>query len=144
MMSKKINPEITLLKSQLARALADYDNLLKRTEQDKSKWIKFASQSLIQNLLPILDTFENAQVHLKDSGLAIAISQFKEILKQEGLEEIKPKVGDNFDENLMEVIDVIKGEEDGKVAEMLTPGWKFMDGIVIRHAKVKVWKKKDL
>lgn len=136
----KENPEIAILKNQLARTLADYDNLRKRTDEEKMGWIKFATSKFIQNLLPILDTFESAQEHLKDSGLAIAIMQFKEELKNEGLIEIRPKVGDSFDENLMEVIDVIIGSDDGKVAETLTPGWKFMDGIVVRHAKVKVFK----
>ncbi len=137
----KQNPKIEMLKNQLARTLADYDNLRKRTDEEKIGWIKFATSKLIQNLLPILDTFEAAQVHLKDSGLAIAISQFKDLLKQEGLEEIRPKLGDNFDENLMEVIDVVTGDQDGKVAELLTSGWKFMDGVVVRHARVKVYKK---
>ncbi|CAN5313274.1 nucleotide exchange factor GrpE [soil metagenome] len=138
---KEVNPEIELLKAQLARTLADYDNLVKRTEADKSNWIKFATQGFIQDLLPVLDTFENAQIHLKDAGMAIAINQFKEVLKNEGIEEIKPDVGDDFDENLHEVIDTVEdNEKTGKIAELLSSGWKFMDGMVIRHAKVKVFK----
>lgn len=134
------------LKNQLVRALADYDNLIKRTETEKMTWIKFSTQKLIQDLLPVLDTFENAQKHTKDPGLDIAINQFKEVLKNEGLTEIRPNVGEAFDENLHEVIDVVEGVEDGKIAEVTASGWKFMDpstslgasGLVVRHAKVKV------
>ncbi len=135
--------EVQILKGQLARALADYDNLRKRVEEEKSNWIKFATQKLVQNLLPIMDTFEMAQTHLKDSGLAIAISQLKEILKEEGLEEIKPNTRDIFDENLMEAIVAIPTEnleEENKISEIISSGWKFVDGMVIRHAKVKVFK----
>lgn len=138
------NPEVEILKNQLARTLADYDNLRKRTDEERVSFIKYASQEILQNLLPVLDTLESAQVHLKDSGLQIAISQFKDVLKQEGLEEINPKAGDNFDENLMEVIDVVEdAEKNNIIAEVLTSGWKFADGQVIRHARVKVFKAKN-
>lgn len=137
---EQVNPEIEVLKAQVARTLADYDNLRKRTDEERVNFIKYASRGVVQNLLPILDTFENAQSHLKDGGLAIAINQFKDVLKQEGLEEIDPKTGDDFDENIMEVTEVLPGEKDGKVAETVMRGWKFTDGQVVRHARVKVFK----
>ncbi len=146
-MTKKVvvkeNPEVQLLKAQLIRALADYDNLRKRTEEEKLTWIAFATQKFIQNLLPVLDSFEAAQEHLGDSGLAIAIGQFKDLLKQEGLEEIRPKQGESFDENLMEVTEVVVGnkENNNKISELVLPGWRFVNGQVIRHAKVKVYTK---
>jgi len=136
----KNSEEISVLKNQLARALADYDNLRKRTEEEKMIWIKFATQKFIQDLLPVLDNFESAQVHLQDSGLAIAINQFKEVLKNEGLVEIRPSVGDNFDENLEEVVEGVSGKSAGKISELLVPGRKFVEGMGIRYAKVKVTK----
>lgn len=137
--------EIQVLKDQLARALADYENLRKRTEEEKITWIKFATQRFIVDLLPVLDTFESAQTHLKDSGLAIAITQLKEVLKNEGLEEIRPTVGQEFDEAIAEVTEVTEGTEEnnGKVSELVTPGWRFAGGQVVRHARVKVFKAKS-
>ena len=49
-------------------------------------------------------------------------------------------------DQLMEAIEVVAGESDNnkseaKVAEVVLPGWKFEDGTVVRHAKVKVSKK---
>ena len=137
---KTQNPEVEILKSQLARALADYDNLRKRADEERVSFIKYASRNILQSLLPVLDTFESAQTHLKDNGLAIAIAQFKEVLKSEGLEEIRPTVGQEFDENLMEAIEIVESQQDGKVSELLTSGWKFTDGLVVRHARVKVFK----
>src|SRR5258705_9048940 len=103
--------ETEILKGQLARALADYDNLRRRTEEEKTLWIKFSSQTIITKLLSILDIIESAQVHLKDQGLAIATLEFKKVLNEEGLEEIIPKVGDEFNHELHEVIETVEGEE---------------------------------
>ena len=131
------NKELDVVKNQLARALADYDNLRKRTETEKSVWLKFAKQDLLIRLLPVLDTLEAAQKHLKDQGLELTISQFQEILKEEGIEEIREQ---QFDANLHEVVDTLAGGEKDRVAEMLLKGYKFNDGTVLRHAKVRVYK----
>src|SRR3989344_2460052 len=109
MMSKKtkakvketVNEEAEVLKSQLARTLADYDNLVKRVERERDEVKKVLSLRLILKLLTVLDGLENAQEHLKDQGLAITIIEFKRILNEEGLIEIKPEVGVKFDENTM-------------------------------------------
>src|SRR6266404_5019249 len=139
------DPQTGVLKNQLARALADYDNLRKRTEEEKTTWIKFATQKFIANLLPIFDIFEASLTHTKDQGLAIGINQLKDLLRQEGIEEINPKVGDHFDENLHEVIETVPGkvEDEGKISEVIMRGWKFVGGNVIRHARVKVYIKKE-
>jgi molecular chaperone GrpE len=130
------------LKNQLARALADYDNLRKRIEREKEDLEKLASLKLILRLLPLLDNLRAAQNHLKDAGLAITIGELENLLKDEGIEEIKPNKGDNFDHNLHEVTEVVENcKEENKIEEVVLSGWKFKEGIVIRHAKVKVCQK---
>lgn len=131
---------IAALKDQLARALADYDNLRKRVEVEKEGWLKFASVKITGRLLPILDNLENMLKHIQDQGLAISIVEFKKVLNEEGFKEIVPKVGEKFDENLMEAIEAVEGGEDGTIAELMLSGWISEDGQVIRHAKVKVYK----
>ncbi len=138
MKTKLKNNETVELETQLARALADYDNLRKRTEAEKGIWIKFAKQELLIKLLPILDTLEIAQKHVGDKGLEIAVNQFREILKEEGVIEIE---AGKFDESLHEAVDTSIGGVEGDVAEVVVKGYKFNDGTVIRHAKVKVYKK---
>ena len=127
------------LKGQLARALADYDNLVKRVERDRETIERMVSLRLILKLLTVLDGLESAQAHLQDQGLAITTGEFKKVLSEEGLIEITPEVGEEFDENTMEVIEALEGKDKGKVAELVLIGWKFTDGIVVRHAKVKVY-----
>lgn len=132
---------ITDLRNQLARALADYDNLRKRVEREKEGFGKLANLRLVLKLLPVLDVLKRAQIHLKDQGVAMTIGQFEDALKQEGIEEIKTKVGDKFDPGLHEAIEVVPGKGDNMISEVSLTGWKFIDGPVIRHAKVKVSKK---
>jgi len=127
------------LKNQLARVLADYDNLRKRAEIEREILLKFSSERIIARILPILDDIENAQIYLKDSGLAIIIADFKKLLYNEGLEEILPKKGNIFDEKFNEAIEVSGGGKRETISEVILPGWKFIDGPVLRYAKVKVY-----
>lgn len=133
--------ELLNLKVQLARALADYDNLRKRSEEERGIWIKVATQNLVQKILPVIDTLETAQKHLNDPGLAIAASQLKAVLEEEGLEEIAPESGEMFNPELHEAIDSLEdGKKTGKIAEVFAKGWRFTDGLIVRYAKVKVYK----
>lgn len=131
------------LKNQLARALADYDNLRKRVESERELWIKFSGERILTKLLPVLDILESAQVHLKDQGLAIALGEFKKVFKDEGVEEIKPSVGDSFDHSVHEVVEAVSGGKRGTIAELVQVGWRFKEGKVIRAAKVKVYDKES-
>ncbi len=140
----KQSSEVENFKNQLARALADYDNLRKRTEAEKQVWMKFAKQSLLVRFLPVLDTLEVAHSHLKDKGLEMSMTQFKNILKEEGIDEVTDVA--RFDENYHEAIGVVEGGKKGDVAEVVQKGYKFIgtggdaSGEVIRPAKVRVYK----
>src|SRR4030042_4391737 len=113
---KKI--EADELKNQLARALADYDNLIKRVERERQDLETLCSFKIILKLLPILDNLRDALVHLKDPGLAIALKDFEEVLKSEGIEEIKAEKGAGFNHGLHEAVEMVPGEE-GKIVEQV-------------------------
>jgi len=117
------------------RALADYQNLQRRCEQEKAEFVLYAGSSLILKLLSSLDCLEKAQAHLKDEGLDLAIGEFKNILSEEGLEEIGVQ-GKEFNPVEMEAVETAQGEK-GKVVEVLSKGYKLKNK-VIRPAKVKV------
>lgn len=133
------------LREQLARALADYDNLRKRVEREKEKLGFRANLRLILKLLPVLDSLRQAQVYLKDQGLAITLGEIEDIFKDEGIEEIKIARGDKFNPELEEVTEVVETDgEVNKIVEVVLSGWRFTKGPVIRHAKVKVNKRKEI
>lgn len=134
------------LKNQLARALADYDNLRKRVEKQQGDFEKLVSAKFALRILPIFDMLEEAQKHLKDSGIALTIEEFRKILKEEEIEEIKGDPGEKFDEEFHEAVEVVSPpaggkKEDGLISEVILPGWKFTEGPTIRPAKVKVYRK---
>src|SRR3990172_9586192 len=76
------------LEDQLKRALADYQNLERRVDEERRLLSALSSAILIEKFLPVLDNLENAQSHLNDQGLAIVIKQFKDFLAGEGVAEI--------------------------------------------------------
>lgn len=129
------------LKNQLARALADYDNLRKRIEREKGEFEKIANMKFAVKALSVFDMLEDAQKHLKDSGIALTLEELEKIFLEEGIEKIKAEVEDKFDEELHEAIEVVSGGKDGRISDIVLTGWKFMDGFVIRPTKVKVGKK---
>ena len=129
------------IEKQLARALADYDNLRKRVERERADLGKLVGARFAVKMLIIFDMLEEAQKHLKDSGIALTLEEFGKILKEEGIERIKIGSGDEFDAELCEAVEVVKGGKSGKIADVVLTGWQFSDGPVIRPAKVKVNKK---
>jgi len=128
------------LELRLQRALADYQNLEKRVEEERKLLSKLSASLLIEKILPVLENTEKAQAHLKDEGLEMVIKQFKDILYSEGVEEISAE-GAQFDPNLHEAIETQEGENDNTITKVVSKGYKIED-TVIRPAKVIVIKKK--
>ncbi len=136
--------EIEQLKEQLARTLADYSNLTKRVERERIEGKYLSKLVVVSRLLPVFDMFVDAQKHSNDAGLGIALKVLFDTLKEEGIDEIEVHEGDAFNHELHEAIDTIENteKEDNTIAEVLMKGYKFTDGPVIRHAKVKVYTSK--
>lgn len=124
----------------LARALADYQNLVKRVEREKIEIYTRSSRNLIEELLPGLDILETAQAHLKDPGLEVAQNHFAQALEKAGLEEIKVLPGDTFNANCHEAVETKEGGEAGTIAHVVRTGYKWKDGMVLRPTKVEVYK----
>ncbi len=135
------NDESEQLKAQLARTLADYDNLRKRIEVDKGTWEKIAASKVVLRLLPVFDMTLEAQKHLKDTGLEIVIGEFRKTLFDLGVEELKIEIGDEFNPLEQEVSEMIEGEKQNTIAEVVQTGWKIKgEAFIIRPARVKVFK----
>jgi len=130
--------QIEDLTNRWKRALADYQNLEKRYEKEKSDFIQFANANLILKLLMVLAHLEEAVKNLKDKGLEMTVNEFKRVLGEEGVEEIKC-LGENFNPELMEALEVVDGKEDNKVVEVFKKGY-LLKGKVLVPAKVKVSK----
>lgn len=128
------------LEEQLKRALADYQNLERRVEEERKLLNQLSSAILIEKFLPVLDNLESAQKHLNDQGLAIVVKQFKDILTKEGVQEIHSE-GAQFDPKLHEAIEVVGGERDNIVVRVIRKGYTLNDN-VLRIAQVVVERRK--
>lgn len=132
-----LKEQLADLENKWKRALADYANLEKRIDQEKQAFVKYANASLLDKLLAVLDDLERAEAHLKNKGLALALDQFRSVLKTEGIEEIKVKE-QNFDPQTMDCVEMIKGEKN-KVIKVTQKGY-LLNNKVLRPAKVMVGK----
>lgn len=130
--------DVEAWKNKYLRALADYQNLEKRTAQRHGDDIRMAAKSLIIKLLPVVDILYNVQGSLKDQGMTLAMKHLEEVLESEQVKKL-PTVGKPFDPQTMECIEVIEGKEDNVVAEETRAGYQLHDQ-VIRPSQVKVGK----
>lgn len=120
------------------RSQADFANLRKRDEEAKVEFLKYANQTILEELIPVLDSF-NIALSQGHKELEPVYKQFLAVLKSKGLEELEP-LGEPFDPRLHEAIGVTQVEtekEDHKVTEVLQKGYKLGER-VIRAAKVKI------
>ena len=135
---ESLKQQIEEFKNKYLRALADYQNLEKRVDDERFELMKMANKNLLIKILPFLDNLEKAEIFIKDEGLKISKEHFLQILKEVGLEEIN-LLNKDFDPNLAEAIDIVPGIEDNKVVEVLRKGYMY-EGKIIRVVQVKVSK----
>lgn len=126
-------------KTRYLRALADYQNLEKRIVQEKESANQNAVKHFVLKLLPFLDNLDKAEIFFKDEGLKMIKNQLLQSLKNEGVEEFALE-GHEFDPQYAEAIEIVPGDKDNIIIEVLQKGYKFQDK-VIRPAQVKVSKK---
>jgi len=136
---QSLKDQLQALEEKYARALADYQNLQKRTEEDQGRFIKLANATLLKSQLTAFDNLEKAAVHLNDHGLNLVLSEFKNSFTTAGLEELNPE-DQPFDPATMECIGTKPGVHD-HVLEVAQKGYR-LNGITLRPAKVIVGKQK--
>ncbi|OIP23955.1 nucleotide exchange factor GrpE [bacterium CG2_30_37_16] len=156
--SRKQNQEVEKLRAEnveltnlVKRTQADFVNFKNRVELEKKDWIKFGEGSVVIELLGIMDNFGEAAKHvpedIKENDWVIGIKniekQFEEILSSKGLVMIEA-VGKEFDPNFHEAIFSEESDKpEGTVLDVFSNGYMY-DDKVLRPAKVKVAKGKEL
>ena len=134
---QELQKQIEEWKSKYLRALADYQNLEKRTQSEKGELRKLAAEVVLSRMLPVVDTLTKAKDHIMDAGLNLAYKELEAAFAELGFTKIDV-VGKKFNPHEMECIEVVEGE-DNMVVEELLSGYKLHDKIV-RVAQVKVGK----
>jgi molecular chaperone GrpE len=130
---------------RMLRLQAEYDNFKKRSAKEKEASLKYKSQDLVNELLPVVDNFERAlQVEQTDEtkgiidGITMVYNQLKDALKSAGVEEIET-ADKEFDPNLHHAVMQTDDEDadSNMIVEELQKGYMLKDR-VIRPAMVKV------
>jgi molecular chaperone GrpE len=132
---KALQEKVSEMEGNWKRALADYKNLVDRTNKEKKQFVEFANEVLVLKLLVVYDSLEMLGKYNQDQGLMLTIKQFEQVLKEEGLKEIEA-LGKDFNTSEMEGIEMVAGEKD-KVVEVLTKGF-YLKEKLLRPTRVKV------
>lgn len=127
----------------LQRLQAEFENFKKRTDKEKSDFVKFSTCNIITKLLPILDNFELAIKNKENkdefiAGVEMIYEQFLQTLQDAGLEKIRAE-GCEFDPYKHEALLQEESENDNIVLQELQTGYVLGDK-VLRHTKVKIGK----
>jgi len=132
---------------QYLRLHAEFDNYRKRTLREKMELTRSAGESLLINILPVIDDFERALKAMENAteiepvkeGIDLIYKRFSDFIKLNGIKEIDARDKD-FDTDLHEAITKIPSPSDdmkGKVVDVIQKGYMLNDK-VIRFAKVVV------
>lgn len=140
--------ELEKSKDAALRARADLDNYRKRVAREKEDAIRYANNSLLESLLPILDNFELGLDAARNTpeaagiiqGLQMVRKQLEDFLRDHGVEIVHAE-GTPFDPNLHEAVahEPDSNVKEGTVIRQLRKGFKLKDRL-IRPASVVVSK----
>src|SRR4051794_4671175 len=131
------------------RLQADFENYRKRIVREQTMLVERAAEGLLEQLLPVVDSFELAVRNLESGdvdekvskGIELVYAELVSVLERAGLERIEAK-GTPFDPNEHEAVIQDDGDGEPYVDDVLRTGWK-LKGRVLRPAMVKVTRKTE-
>lgn len=148
----KLKSDLEHWKNEYYRAYADMQNLRKEVEKDHHEAIKYRAAGFIENLLPILDGFHmalGAEVKSPEmqaflTGFEFIYKNMVQVLENEGVTELSPKVGDEFDPNTMSAIETKFDEgKPNRVLKVNVKGYKLHEHLIRPSIVVVSTDKKD-
>lgn len=138
--------EIEELNDKLLRKVAEFDNFRKRNEKEKSKMFEIGATSIVEKVLPVIDSFERGlEIVPEDDadnafveGMEKVYKQLLTCLEEAGVKAIDA-LGKEFDPNFHNAVMHDEDPEQGEniVIEELQKGYMYKD-IVVRYSIVKV------
>ena len=150
---EKLNEEITSLKDQRLRAVAELENFRKRAEKDQSDALKYGISNFAKEIINIRDNIERAQSSISDEaknneaiksvieGIDLIAQSVVSTFEKIGIKKIE-SLNEKFDHNLHQAMMEIENEElePGTIVQELIPGYTLHDRL-LRPAMVGVSKK---
>ena len=150
---EKLNEEITDLKDQRLRAIAELENFRKRAEKDQSDALKYGISNFAKEIINIRDNIERAQSSISDEaknneaiksvieGIDLIAQSVVSTFEKIGIKKID-SLNEKFDHNLHQAMMEIENDEldPGTIVQELIPGYTLHDRL-LRPAMVGVSKK---
>ena len=128
---------------RLARLQAEFENARKRAEKEKADYRDYATGSVVEQFLPVLDNFELAlksagTTEQLKAGVELIVKQMEEILRGFQVQQVAT-VGQEFDPRHHEAMGSVEREDlpDQHVAEEIRKGYKLREKL-LRPALVRV------
>jgi len=141
----KLATDLEELRQTLLRRQADFDNYRKRIERERGDDSKRTTGHLIEALLPVIDSFEQALAAHREpeyanyqKGFELIYKQLVDNVTRLGAERVEP-IGKPFDPHVHQAMDRTETSEypDGTILQVFQPGYVF-HGRVLRPAMVRV------
>lgn len=145
---KKLEASLKEAEEKAMREKAEAINYRKRKDDEVARMMKYASEDMIKEILPIVDSFERA-IDMDDDNLEDEVSKFLagfkmiycnlvNVLEKYEVKEIEA-MGKEFDANFHQAVltEPREGVESGIVIEVLQKGYMYKDK-VLRPSMVKV------
>lgn len=142
----KQDEKIAELQDRLLRQMAEFDNFRKRTEKEKAQMFEIGAKSVIEKVLPVVDSLERGLAAVPEDATEDPFVQgmdkiYKQLMAElEGL-GVKPieAVGTEFNPDFHNAVMQVESEEyeSGVIAQELQKGYTYRDGVV-RHSMVAV------
>ena len=143
---EELQKQVNLYKDMLLRKAAEFDNFKRRIENETTNIVRFATESLIDDLLPVLDDFERSLKHSKESkesdaltkGVELIYLKLLKVLEGRGVKTFET-VGKEFSVDYHDALMQVPRKDlpPHTVIEEVEKGYMLNDK-VIRHAKVVV------
>ncbi len=134
------------------RAAAEFDNARERSARERDDYTRYANESLLRELLPVLDNFERALQSSRNEPAAAAVTAGVELIQRELLRVLEKfgvtpftSVGQPFDPEKHEAIARVpaRGHAEGSVVDETARGY-LLNGRVLRPAMVTVASSPDV
>lgn len=131
-------------KKKYMYTLSDFETYKRNSQKDKQNTLKYGNEKVIKDILPIIDDFDRAFMHMDEEtkeGVMLIYKNFISVLEKHDVTIIPAEPGDKFNENIHEAISVVPAMEDeqkGTIADCVTKGYMLLDK-VIRYSKVIVF-----
>ena len=127
------------------REVAEGENFKKRMQREKSDSIRFANESLLRDVLPVVDNLEWALDHAADGsdssvleGVKLTLKMFRDVLERSGVTPLEVPAGTPFDPSVHEAVGMEAGDSaPNSVLRVQQKGYRYRERL-LRPARVVV------